>query len=319
MSYGFASHIGIGKETAWDTPVAVTDYVESLSESMATVYDRFETRNITGVYFEPKDSRGRQRNEGDWVFSAHPVNVGHALNGVFGQNSITEVLSGTLFTNVFQPRQSDISSQHPLPSYTMEIFRAGTLVNTAFQYGGVQFGTLELAMTAADQLRCTVGMIGKTQRFIAKTTPTFPTSPSEVFVFDTTSISIDGVANTQIEAFTLTVDNQLEGIGTFNNTTTIGKIRRTGPPTVRFNGTFDFQDLNAFNTFVARTEQKFIITVTKANSFKLEIDIPSFEYTAIPISLPGRERITVDFEGRCNYNQGSGTGIRVSLTTTNTF
>lgn len=244
--------------------------------------------------------------------------MGHFLLGVLGQNTVTSVGNG-LFQNVFTPRQSDISSVVPLPSYTLEIFRAGTLVSSSFQYDGVQFGTLGMNITPNQDLRFTVGAIARAQTFIDNTSVSFPTSPVEPFIYDTTSVTLAGVANTKIENLTISIDNQLEGIPTLNNTQYVGKIRRTGPPLVRVSGTIDFQDLSEYNDFQAQTERQLIVSFFKAASFQMIIDVPRFVYTAVPVQAAGRGRITSDFTGMARYHTGSNTALEIKLTTVNTY
>lgn len=320
MSYGFASHVGIGKETVWATAVAASDYFEALSESIVTQRERYQTRNIVGAYYEPDDSDGIERNAGDLQMAVNAANIGHILLGGFGQNSVTEVLSGFLYTNEFVPRQSDISSLHPLDPYTFEIFRAGTLVNTAFQYAGSNIGRLTMDLRPNQALQISAGIIAKQRNMIAKTTPSFPGSPVEPFKFDTASLELPaGTANVRIEALTAVLDNQLVGIPAINNSQNIAKIRRNGPPMVRISGTIDFSDLTEFDDFIARTEQALKVTLTRADSFALVLEVPRLIYTAVPLSVPGRDRLVSTFEGMGRYHTGSANAFKATLTTTNTY
>lgn len=310
--------MGIGLETTWGTPVAATDHVESMSESIASALDRFETRNIVGRFTEPDDAAGVERHQGGWVFHGHPVSIGYALNGVFGINSVTS-LATNFMRNDFTPKQSDQSSLHPLPPYTIEAYRAGTLVNTSFRYAGAQFSGLTMALAPNQDLRCTAAVIAKARTFLAKSTPSFPGSPVHPFTFDTASLSLGGSAVDRIEALTIAIDNQLEGVPTLNNDNEIAKVRRTGPPMIAISGTVDFVDMTDFESYIDQTEQRLVLSLFKANSFQLVIDVPRMIYTAFPVSMPGRERLTVDFTGKARYHTGSGNAIKVQLTTTQSY
>jgi hypothetical protein len=285
---------------------------------MATAIERFETRNIIGRYTQPDDVGGAERHVGDWVFHGHPVSIGYGLEGVLGVNSVSS-LGGGLFLNEFTPRQSDLSSLHPLTAYTMEVFRAGTVVSTSFQYAGCQFGGLTMNVVPNQDLRCTVNVVGGARNMIAKTTPSFPGSPVHPFTWDTCSIQLDGAAISRIEALTITYNNNIEGILTLNNDNEIAKVRRTTAPTLAISGTMDFESLDDFNTFAAQTEQTMKINFFKANSFSLLIDLPRVVFTEYPVAMPGRERLTVDWAMKGFYNAGSATAIKIDLTTTNTF
>jgi hypothetical protein len=320
MSYGFASHIGIAKETDWGTPLAATGYFEALSEGLARQIDRFETANIVGRFAEPDDQAGVNRYAGDIVAAANAANMGHFCNGAFGQNSVTVVLSGVLFTNIFRPRQSDLSSKNPLPAYTLEVFRAGTLVNSSSQISGIQFGGITFNAAPNQDLRLTMPTVGKTEAFIAKTTPTFPTSPVAPFLFSTASVQLPGgSAVERVEALNISLDNRLEGVPALNNSDEIAKVRRTDAPGVLVTGTIDFVTLEDLIAFQNQTEQRMVVSFTRANSFAFVIDIPRLVFTEFPINVSDRGRLTAEFSMRGRYHVGSATNIEARLTTTNTF
>ena len=317
---GMLGHLGIGKETTWGTAVAATDYIEAMSESLATEIERFDTRNIVGGIYEADDSAGVRRHAGDLVFAANPGNLGPFLLGAFGVNSVTELAVGALFENHFTQTGVLTGSLNPLPSYTAEIFRPGGVdISSSFVYSGLQFNTLQIAVSPNQDVRITAGAIGKAQTFITKTTPTFPNSPLQPFTFDTASVSIAGVAVTRVEALTFDYNNNLEGIPTLNNDTEIAKIRRNGPATTEISGTLEFEDHTDFNRFISQSEHAIALNVVRASSFALLVEVPRAVLTAYPVSIPGRERLTVDFSMKGRYETGSGTAFSVKLTTTNTY
>lgn len=315
--YGMRGHIGVGKEAAWGVAVAVTDYIEAMSENINTTLERFDTKNIIGGSYEPDDSAKLQRNAGQIVVPAHPQTIGHLIGGAFGVNSITTVLSGVLYNNSFRPNiANDVSTLAPLDGYTVEINRD---VTSAFQYSGVQFTSIAFAVGINQALQVTAGIIAKEMQPIAKTTPTFPTSPVEVFTFDTASLSIGGVGIDRIEALTISMDNQLEGVPSLNNSTTIAKVRRNAAPQVRVTGTLEFQDWTDFDNFRNQTEQRLTLNLTKADSFAILIDVPRMVFSEMPINLGGRGRVTGNFTAIGRYKTSSGYALRVDLTTVNTF
>lgn len=317
---GMIGHIGIGKETTWGIAVAATDYIEALNESIVGTIDRFETRNIIGGLHEPDDSAGVQHYEGAVVFPAHPENVGHALNGVLGVNSITQVLSGFLHTNDFTFKKTLGNSLHPLDPYTIEVYRPGaTDISSAFQYAGVQFTSVELNLAPNQDLRVTANVIAKDQVPIVKTSPSFPSSPVAMLDFTTASLQLGAAAVARIEALTVTLDNQLEAIPTLNNSTVIARIRRSGAQMVRISGTVEFEDFTDYDAFKAQTEQRLVASVTRADSFALVVDVPRAVFSEYPVQIPGRERLTVDFAMIGRFHTGSANAVKVSLTTVNTF
>lgn len=317
MAFGTRGFAGLGRETTWGTSLAaVTDYFEALSESVAADIQRFDTRNIVGGIQEPDDSAGVKTIEGDVVLSAHPDSIGHFLTGVMGTNSVTAVLSGFLFDNDMIQTTSDFGSLSAMPSFTLEINRD---ISSSHVYYGAQFSSIEMNVAPNQALNATVRVIAKDEDMIAKTVPTFPGSPVEPFTFDTTSISIGGIGRVDVEALTVTIDNQLAGVPGLNNTTLVQQIQRDGPQLISIRGVIAFNDTTDYDSFISQAEQAMTVHWTKANSFALLIDIPRFIFTSFPVQMPGRDRITVDFEGKARYLASSATAILVRLTTTNTY
>jgi hypothetical protein len=279
VTYGFAGYLGVAKEVTWGTPVAATHFFEALSENIVTNMDRFDAKNIVGgKMYEADDEGGLLRYQGEIVTAAHPEMMGHFLRAALGVQSTTVVLSGFLHRHEYIPTPTDIGSYHALPPYSVEIYRD---VTTAEWYGGAQIQRLVMGTAPNQDLRMTMGFIAKTRTTAARqTTITFPTSPIGIFKFDTSSISLGGVAVDRFESF------------------------------------YDMTDLN---TFINQTEQRITFNITKPNSFALLIDIPRAIFATFPVRLAGRNRVTVDFEMRGRYSQSSAYAVKLTLTTVNTF
>lgn len=317
---GMLGFIGVGKETTWGTAVAVTDYVEAMQESLVTAIDRFETRQIVAALYEPDDAAGVVRNEGDIVFGGHPRAMGYFLNGAFGANSITSVLSGFFYTNAFYGTQTLSSSLNPLPPYTLEIFRPSlNLPSSSFRFAGAQVSKLSMNVKPNQDLECTASIIAQAQTLLTKTTASFPSSPTQMFTFDTASVQLGGAAVDRFEELTVEIDNQLEGIPTLNNSTNISRIRRTGSQLIRVSGTVEFDAFSDFLNFTSQTEQRLVVSFFKASSFALVIDVPRMVFTEMPVQIGGRDRLTVNFAAMGRYHSGSANAISVRLSTTNTF
>lgn len=317
MPYGFQSFVGVARQTAWGTPAAVAsgDFIEALSESFVPTRARFDVRNLVGRVTEPDDVAGLTRIEGELVASGHPVSIGHLLNAAMGQGSraITVVLSGFLWTLDWMPSPSDFSSLAPLPPYTLEVFRD---VTSSHRFADAVATRIGFAVQPNQDVRVTLGMIAKTTSIIAKSTPTFPSSPTDPFTFDTASISIAGAASELVEGWTLTADMQMEGVPTLNNTTEIHRVRRRGPVMYRLAGTIGFENLTEYNAFIAQTEQRIVASFFRAQSFQLIFDLPRVVWSEFPVAAGGRERITAAFAGIARHHIGSGTPAAIKLTTT---
>lgn len=316
MSYGMAGFVGFAKESSGGTAVAADTFLESMSETLTSNIDRFETANIVNRLSEPNDQAGVRRIGGNVVAAFHPVDAGHFLFGVLGVNTVTEVLSGFLYTHEMSPRTSDWDDRFPQQPYTFEI---GRDVTSAAQYAGCVFNTLGIAYAINQDVRLTAGLIGVSEAYKTPATVTYTTSPADVFAFDTASISLAGAANAQIESLNVNINNNLEGVPTLNNSTNIQKIRRTNFQQVRVSGSISFDDIVEALDFKNQTKRQLTVSVTRADSFQLILDIPQMVYTAFPLGTSGRGRNIVQFEGRAEYNVGSGNAFKATLTTVDSF
>ena len=318
MSQGMLGHFGFVKESTWGTasfaPGSCTNFVELMSENIHVEIDRFETANVYGGIYERDDSAGIRRVAGQAVFAGHPQNLGYFLNAITGGNSTVTSLGTTFTRTAFNFSTSDTSSLCPVPSYTAEIYRD---VTTAQLYTGVAVTQLAMNVAPNQDLRCTADVIGKISSGSGnlKSTPTFPTSPTGPFTFDTASLSIGGAAVDLVEAFTITLNQNLEGVPALNATTAIARVRRTNANQVRLSGTIAFENITDYDRFLNQTEVAAVMSLTKASSFQLILDVPRMVYTAFPTAMPGKERLTVGFEGMGRYHAGSASAFQARLTT----
>lgn len=314
QGYGFLGFIGIGKQSAFGTAVAATDYIEAMSESLNLEIDRFPSVNINNQYGEPSDATGIKRIAGDMSFNGNPNVLGYFLKGALQTTSVVEVASGELWTTKFftTKKGDEFNDDCPLQPYTFEIFRD---VTSSVQYSDVCIDSLSLNFQPNQDVRVTAGLIGVDESSITSTTPTFTGSPSDPFYFNTASIQLGGAATAKLEALTIDIANNLEGVPRLNNSLNVGAIKMTDYQMVDINGTVSFQNLDDYDDFKNQTEQQLIVSVTKASSFQMVVDIPKMVYTAFPTEIGGRERQTVDFTGKGFFHSGSGTNIQIDLTT----
>lgn len=318
MGYGFSGHIGIGRETTWGSGVAATAYCEALSEGLSSIFDRFEYKNIVGTMAESDDMTGANRVMGPIVLASHPQNIGHFLNSFFNGDTIT-VVGSSLFQHVFtQPTNSNsaFSTTCPTVPYTFEIFRD---VTSSMQYTGCVVKELSFSIAANQDVRANVGLLGRGTTVIAKTAATFPNSPAKPFKFSQASISIAGVATTLIESLNIKMMNPCDGVPVPNLSDDIAKIVRTSPQTVELSGTLDFQNITEYMNFKNQTEQAFKISMIAPASFQMIFDMPKVVYTSFPVGIPGKDRLTIDFTAKAQYLPSSGTGIRVTLTSNQSY
>jgi hypothetical protein len=303
-------HVGLGKESAWGTAVAATDYMKAMSEDVQLRVDRFDIVNIHGSVTEPDDADGVQNVNGSIAIPGHPVSIGHILTGLLGAPSVNS-LHTSLWRHDFQAQEVDTSTAAPLPSFTFEMFRD---VTTAQRYSGCVISGGTFGISPNNTLGVSVDIIGKAATEIAQTTPSFP-SPTGNFDFKTASVQIGGSATPLVEELSITIDNALEGVPALTAEAAIAKIKRAGPVLTNISGRMSFDDLTEYLNFKNQTEQSFEVSMFLANSYSIVFDVPRMIYTSWDASIPGRERLTAAFEGKARYHTGSASALQVRLTT----
>jgi hypothetical protein len=310
---GFLGHVGFGKETTWGTAVAVTDYAEIMNESLRESIDRYEVKNVTGRFHEPDDVAGLHRIGGDIVLAGHPLPLGVMLKAAMNTLSGSVVLSGFLWNNRFVSTKSEFAYGVPSQPYTIEVYRD---VTSSHRYAGCVLDRLVMALAPNQDLRVTTSCLGKTGTLLTRSTPTFPSSSVEPFMFDSASVHLGGSATARIEALNVTIDNQLEGVPALNNSNEIASIRRRGHQMIRVAGTMDFADVAEFMDWKNQTERALKLSLFKGQSFQFVIDIPRFIYTSYPVGISGRERQTIGFDGRARFLTSSDVAADFQLTNT---
>lgn len=313
MSQGFLGFVGIGKESQWGTAVSATDYTELFSENIGLTKDRYELKNAHGRFFEPDDAAGLDRVAGDLVVPGFPIVAGQLLRGALNTMSASVVLSGMLWTTRFITTKSEFAAGVPSQPFTFEVFRD---VTSSFQYSGVLVNRLQIAVAPNQPLRLSANVLAKAAALMTKSSPTFVSSPTYPFTFDAASIQVGGSATARLEAMTITIDNQLDGIPALNNTSQIARIQRRGFQMVRVQGTYNFEDVAEFLDFKNQTERAMVLSFTKADSFAVVFDMPRVVYTAFAPNIAGKERLTVQFDGMARFSTTSDLALDCRLTCT---
>lgn len=294
--FGVNAHLGLAKEAVFGTPLAATDYVMFVSESLSHEIEQLMETSLRGSPDEPPQFAGLETFRGDVVFEGRPQLLGYFLQSCLG-NPAT---SGTgPYTHVFTPRTDAFSDLCALQPYTLEIHRDLGAGN-AFQFAGSIVNTLALEFGVGQKiLKCTAGIIAKDLANIAKTTPSY--ADENPFLWHQAAISVGGSGNQNLESLGLTINNNCEGIPLLNGTKKIAKIKRTGYRTLDFSATFDVDDLAEYNRFKNQTETAFVITLTSGTD-ELKLELNKVRYTAFPLNVSGPGRLTVAVTGKAKYD-----------------
>jgi hypothetical protein len=318
MPYGSLSHIGLGKETTWGTPVAANDYLRFASEGINEEIEQVISENQSGVFDEGASFEGLHNITGDVSFDVYPNVVGHLLRAAFG-NPVTSTPSTGVYQHVFTPSQTNFSNVCALPSYTFEVHRD---FEKAFQYSGALINELTFSFgTDSKIMQGTAAIIAKSLSLIAKTTPNFEaTNP---FLWNQAKITVDGVEHQDISTVEFGVSNSLEGRATLNQKKEVSRVLRNGARTFPVNFSLELMDLTEFNKFRAQNEIPIKIELTGGivsgtSKYSLVIDIPKFRFNAFPINVGGAGAVTAQVDGSAKYDPANLYGMKITLTNSKT-
>lgn len=320
---GQLSHIGIGKESTFGTPVAATDYFKFTSESLTPSIEELVSAGISDIRDEPESFEGLGTVAGDLVTEVRPEAIGFLLNSWF--NSISSVQEGATaaYKHTFIPTNTPFSDECIVKPFTLEIARdLGS--DRAWQLAGCASNILNFSFGTGEKiLNLTTSIIGKSHGFITATTPSFETA--EPFRWNQATINIDGSDSSHLESLGMTLDNGLVGVPLLNNTKVIGKIMGDAFRMGTITPTFDIESTNIdrYDNFIGFVTKPWIITFTGANiegafDYELKITLPKVLYTAFPIAVGGPGRLIVGASGKIKYDSASGFLAKIELTNTKT-
>lgn len=314
MAYGQIGHIGISAQQSFGTATNSFEYFPIVNESLTTGIEQLIEEGMRARFEEGQTHEGLLTVAGDVVFEPHPIAIGHLLRGFTGQASSTLVDSVTTWE--FFPKQSDFDDNTAVPPYTLEVYRD---IGSAWQFTDSVVNALTFEITAGSIVRCTASLLCRVSSLTPKSTPSFP--EGDPFIWDAASLSIGGAANSDVEAITITYENNLEGVPFLDTTKLHGKYKRTGFRNFSLSATFDLASQAEYNAFRAQNERNFILTLTGASITSsqdnvLKFDMPKVRYTAFPVNMGGPGRITVSAEGACKYDTTSLYALNTTMTNT---
>lgn len=299
--------MGIKKEVAWGTPVAATEYIPFLSESLVTEIEQLLEAEVRAYRDEAPQYPGISQVRGDIVFPVRPATIGHFLRSCLG--TPTKTGSETTYTHVFLPASTAFKEECFLPSYTFEVHRDLT---SAFQYAGCVVDSLQLEMGVGQkQMRATASVLGKKAALIAKTVPSL--DATDPFLWSQASVTIGGSPTAQIESFSVKFSNNLEGVVTLNGSNELGAIGLNGPLNCDVNLTMNVTNLTEYNRFIAQSQNPMVLTVTKDANTEIKIETAKLLYTAFPLNVGGPNRISVGITGKAKYDAVMGGALKVTL------
>jgi len=100
---GQGTHIGLGKQTIWDTPVGASDYIKFSSETLTLAIEELISTSLAVKRDEPDSFEGLGTIAGDTLHEVHPNALGYLLRGWFGKILSSELVAEAAYKHIFTP------------------------------------------------------------------------------------------------------------------------------------------------------------------------------------------------------------------------
>jgi len=292
--------IGIAEETTYGTPVASVEYVDVVSESI-----------VGEQSFLDLDTAGsrwiRARYPGAWVQSGsidlipNASRISKFLKWALGNVTTTgDATTPTAYKHEITPAST-------LPSFTLEIFP--DVGSYSRQITGCGITSLRFEAPAREFVTATVDIIGRKEKLISPTTPSFVSR--RPFIFYDGSVS--GLVSANVEAIRLTIENDIADDAFVIDDRFLPGLRVQG---MTVTGELDIAFLNwdIYRKFLGSatalepgaTADSYSLTVTFTSTEQTGSAVAGYEYYQMKFELPEiyLDTSTANFDRRDRIVQG---------------
>ena len=319
MPYGNDSVIGIAMQNSFGTAAAVGSihHIPVLNEDYGLKQEELLSRNLNGRFDEGDSYSGKRQYGGQLEAEAQPKMLGVLLTA--GINDATAATSGSLRTYTFTPRTGDWDRYAPNRPFSYYKYLAdGGSAQLFYDMIGSRF---ELQLQEGGFLTARLAAVGGKTSAVASQSLT--ADSGRRWPWNQSSLSLGGTANGEVSEFSLVHDEGINPRWFLNGSLYAGMAKREQSRTVRVSGTMLFSTYAEFNNFVNETSQVLVLTIQDTTTAvqsgyynQLQISIPSFKWTDMPIPVRGPTALELSFSGRGVYNTGSGHTVRYTLQNT---
>ena len=318
MSYGQNANVGIIFQNSFGTvgDVGSVHYLPILSETIARKKPGLRSQSMRGIIDAGDMYEGPNMNEGEIEIEAQPIPMGALLKTVLGDP--TTVQSGGIYTHTYQPRTSDwdeVSAVEPTTIYKyME-------VGSAMMFYDMNGTMLEMNVANGEFLKMKVGFVGASFLQDSNTAATYPAGRK--FTWDQTSVSMGGSSVSEIEALTITLEENREAMHTLNNTRDPSRIKHSDFRTLAIEGTIKFDNQTEYQQFLTQSERELIVhfvnsatEIQSGYNESLTIQVPLMRYEEFEPVNNGPGQVSVGFTANGIYSTTSATMLQITLVNT---
>lgn len=321
MPYGNDAGIGIALQNSFGTAAAVGSLhqIPVLNEDFWLQQEELISQNLNGRFDQGDSYSGKRQYGGTLEMEAQPKALGVMLCAAI--NDPTVITSGSVKGHTFLPRTGDWDRFAPNRPFSYYKWLAEAASNSAQLFYDLFGSRFELQLSEGGFLIARMGAAGGKTSTVASQALT--ADVGRRWPWNQASLSLGGAASGVISDFSLVHDEGVNPRWYLDGQLTAGRGRRESSRTVRISGTMLFESQTEYNNFVNETSQALVVTVQDTTTAiqsgyfnQLQISIPSFRWTQLPIPVRGPTALEVSFEGRGLYNANSGHTVRYTLQNT---
>jgi hypothetical protein len=321
MPYGQNATIGIAFQNSFGTPAAVGSlhHMPLLNEDISFTQEELISQNLNGRFDEGDAYSGPRGAPGQIEAEAQPRALGALLKAVVNE-PITTTVASFVRQHVYNPRTTDWDRNGP--NRPVSYYKHLADSNSAQMFYDLFGARMELQQVAGGFLIVRVGLVGGKRTTVASTG--IPIDSTRRWPWNTASLSLSGVRNTDFTDLTITHDEGVEARHTLDGQLFPNRVKRATPRTIRVGGTVIFENQEELDKFVNEVEQPFSVTFRGTTEIQsgyfdtFTIEMPRFKYLAYPTNVGGPGELEVAFQGKADYHPGSGQSVRYILTNTHT-
>ena len=309
MPYGAQLKFGIARQTTTGSGGAVTaatsyHHIPLVSHDVGLEKQEVVSQNLNGTFDQGAVFDGVSIIAGTIEVEALPKQLGILLCALVGQP--TSVTSAALRTVSYLPRTADYSTT--LVNEPFSIYAQFTDVASAEQYFDCQFSQGEFQFSQGQLLRVRATVAGGrrvTGGVASLGIPLDTTDLSAGWLWDVSSISLDGTAVGNFSDITISLNESIEPLYTLNGSLLPYKYTRTGFREVTVAGTILFDSRSMFNDFTAGTSRRLLVTAVN-NRVQIQsgyyptltLDVPVMKITAMKPTPSGPGEVAASFTAR---------------------
>ena len=301
---GALSFLGLGRETAWNTPVAASAFFPFSSESLKVSIEPIAEAQIRGILDQSPRYKGLITIGGSFSGPVYPSLIGHLLRAALGAPTTTGIGP---YTHTFNPTQGRFSNSAALPPYSITVGRDGAIE----RYSGCVCQSLSFSFAKGGMLTFEAQWIGASYDYPGAPTVALPTDTP--FTLDAL-VQRNGVAFGSLQDISIAINNNIEGVRTINNNGgIISRVAWNGMRTIEVSGTADFDNNTLYNDFLAFGDTPWLFEWSQGANTRLTLTFPAMKNLDGSPNVGGEGRITLPFSLSAEYDLATGRAMQAVL------